>query len=151
MVFLAVYVKVFLSRLAFLSPLKKKNYKKIKQQPRYGRPWLNVLGGLDMTSLDWTTSAASIWPALIERLDMASFDMDGLFKYFKYPSRPERAWTKSKRAWIKSTFYQSCWPTRGHIGRSTGISNPAWHLPQVVPRVVQITGSVHPQPTLPNC
>ena len=28
-------------------------------------------------------------------------------------------------------FFQSCWPTRDHIGRSTGISNPAWHLPQV--------------------
>ena len=24
-------------------------------------------------------------------------------------------------------------------------------LPQVVPRVVQTTGSVHPQPILPNC
>ena len=41
-------------------------------------------------------------------------------------------------------FFQSCWPTRDHKGRSTGISNPAWHLPQVVPRVVQTTGSVHP-------
>ena len=39
-------------------------------------------------------------------------------------------------------FFQSCWPTRDHIGRSTGISNPAWHLPQVVPRVDQTTGSV---------
>ena len=29
-------------------------------------------------------------------------------------------------------FFQSCWPTRDHIGRPTGISNPAWHLPQVV-------------------
>ena len=48
-------------------------------------------------------------------------------------------------------FFQSCWPTRDHIGRSTGISNPAWHLPQVVPRVVQTTGSVHPQPILANC
>ena len=48
-------------------------------------------------------------------------------------------------------FFQSCWPTRDHIGRSTRISNPAWHLPQVVPRVVQTTGSVHPQPILPNC
>ena len=48
-------------------------------------------------------------------------------------------------------FFQSCWPTRDHIGRSTGISNPAWHLPRVVPRVVQTTGSVHPQPILPNC
>ena len=48
-------------------------------------------------------------------------------------------------------FFQSCWPTRDHIGRSTGISNPAWHLPQVVPKVDQTTGSVHPQPTLPNC
>ena len=26
-----------------------------------------------------------------------------------------------------------------------------FHLPKVVPRVVQTTGSVHPQPTLPNC
>ena len=41
-------------------------------------------------------------------------------------------------------FFQSCWPTRDHIGRPTGISNPAWHLPQVVPRVVPTTGSVHP-------
>ena len=24
-------------------------------------------------------------------------------------------------------------------------------LPQLVPRVVQTTGSVHPKPTLPNC
>ena len=32
-------------------------------------------------------------------------------------------------------FFQSCWPTRDHLGRSTGISNPVWHLPQVVPRV----------------
>ena len=48
-------------------------------------------------------------------------------------------------------FFQSCWPTRDHIGRPTGISNLAWHLPQVVPRVVQTTGSVHPQPILPNC
>ena len=48
-------------------------------------------------------------------------------------------------------FFQSCWLTRDHIGRPTGISNPAWYLPQVVPRVVQTTGSVHPQPILPNC
>ena len=41
-------------------------------------------------------------------------------------------------------FFLSCWPTRDHIGRSTGISNPAWHLPQAI-------GSVHPQPSLPNC
>ena len=41
-------------------------------------------------------------------------------------------------------FFQSCWPTRCHIERSTRISNPAWHLPQVVPRVDQTTGSVHP-------
>ena len=39
-------------------------------------------------------------------------------------------------------YFQSCWPTRDHIGRSTGISNPAWHLPQVVPRVDQTTGSM---------
>ena len=50
-----------------------------------------------------------------------------------------------------SFFLKSCWPMRDHIGRSTGISNPAWHLPQVVPRVVQTTGSEHPQPILPNC
>ena len=56
-----------------------------------------------------------------------------------------------KKPWAQWLFFQSCWPTRSHIGRSTGISNPAWHLPQVVPRVVQTTGSVHPQPILPNC
>ena len=28
-------------------------------------------------------------------------------------------------------FEKSCWPTRSHIGRSTGISNPASHPPQV--------------------
>ena len=43
---------------------------------------------------------------------------------------------------IQYIFFQSCWATRDHIGRPTGISNPAWHLPQVVPRVVQTTGSV---------
>ena len=48
-------------------------------------------------------------------------------------------------------FFQSCCPTRDHVGRSTVISNPAWHLPQVAPRVDETTGSVHPQPTLPNC
>ena len=55
--------------------------------------------------------------------------------------------------WVGSGFlsFQSCWPPRDHIERSTGISNPAWHLPQVVPRVFQTTGSVHPQPILPNC
>ena len=53
--------------------------------------------------------------------------------------------------WAQRFFFQSCWPTRDHIGRSTRNSNPAWHLPQVVPRVYQTTGSMHPQPTLPNC
>ena len=48
-------------------------------------------------------------------------------------------------------IFQSCWPTKDHIGRATGISNPAWHLPQVVPRVDQTIDSVHPQPTQPNC
>ena len=32
-------------------------------------------------------------------------------------------------------FASSCWPTRDHIGRSTGIPTQLWHLPQVVPRV----------------
>ena len=42
-------------------------------------------------------------------------------------------------------------PTRDHIqGGLPGIPTQLWHLPQVVPRVVQTTGSVHPQPTLPN-
>ena len=54
--------------------------------------------------------------------------------------------------WLRTVFFQSCLPTGDHIlGRSTGISNPAWHLLQVVPMVDQTTGSVHPQPTLPNC
>ena len=43
----------------------------------------------------------------------------------------------------------SCWPTRDHIVRSTRNFNPVMTL--VVPRVVQTTGFVHPQPTLPNC
>ena len=46
--------------------------------------------------------------------------------------------------------FQSCRPTRDHLGRSTGIPNPAWHPLKVVPRVDQTTGSaIHPQPTLP--
>ena len=44
-------------------------------------------------------------------------------------------------------FFQSCWPTRDHIGRSTGISNPAWHLPQV-----RCQGLFRPQvPCTPTC
>ena len=48
-------------------------------------------------------------------------------------------------------FLSSCWSTRDHIGRSPGIPTQLWHLLQVVPSVVPTTGSVHPQPTLPNC
>ena len=36
-------------------------------------------------------------------------------------------------------------------GGLPGFPTQLWHLPQVVPRVYQTTGSVHPQPTLPNC
>ena len=50
-----------------------------------------------------------------------------------------------------SFFLNLADPTRDHIWRSTGISNPAWHLAQMALRVDQTTGSVHPQPTLPNC
>ena len=52
---------------------------------------------------------------------------------------------------LYDVFFNPADPRGDHIGRSTGISNPAWHLPQVVPRVDQTTGSVPPQPTLPNC
>ena len=31
----------------------------------------------------------------------------------------------------ESVFASSCWTTKTHIWRSTGISNPAWHLSQV--------------------
>ena len=41
-------------------------------------------------------------------------------------------------------FVSSCWPTRDHIGRSTRNSNQVMTFPQVVPRVVQTTGSVYP-------
>ena len=42
-------------------------------------------------------------------------------------------------------FVSSRWHTKGHIGRSTRNSDPVvWHLPQVVQRVVQTTGSVYP-------
>ena len=46
--------------------------------------------------------------------------------------------TSKHHNFVTKNFFQSCWPTRDHIARSTGISNPAWHLPQVVPRVDQI-------------
>ena len=44
-----------------------------------------------------------------------------------------------------SFFLSSCWSTRDHIGRSTRNSNPVMTSSAgPVPRVVQITGSVHP-------
>ena len=45
-----------------------------------------------------------------------------------------------------SIFLPSCWPTRDHIGRITGISNPAWHLLQVVPRLVRPQHRFHARP-----
>ena len=46
------------------------------------------------------------------------------------------------------TPFSFCWPSRESI---KGNPTQFWHLLQVVPRVDQTTGSVHPQPTLPNC
>ena len=45
-------------------------------------------------------------------------------------------------------FFQSFWPTKDNIGRSTGISNPVMTS---FAGGAKVTGSVHPQPTLPNC
>ena len=50
-----------------------------------------------------------------------------------------------------STFFQPCWSTRDHIGRSIGISNPAWHFLQVRCQGQTTLGSIHTQPTLNNC
>ena len=43
-------------------------------------------------------------------------------------------------------FVSSCWSTRDHLGKSTGISNPAGQCPQVKPRVVKTICSVHTLP-----
>ena len=47
--------------------------------------------------------------------------------------------------------WYSVYYTPGNPAGLPGIPTQLWHLPQVVPRVVQTTGSMHPQPTLPNC
>ena len=73
---------------------------------------------------------------------VAAFFLFPLFFFFPFFPFPSFRGEKPAAAF----FFQSCWPTRDHIGRSTGISNPAWHLPQVVPRVVQTTGSVFALP-----
>ena len=87
-----------------------------------------------------------VWMTLKNGLPVLSSVKLTLFVFWKIPFYARQFLTRYKA----KLFFQSCWPTRDHIGRSTRNSNPAWHLPQVVPRVVQTTGSVHPQPTLPN-
>ena len=53
--------------------------------------------------------------------------------------------------WHMPSLSSSRWPTRDHMGTSTGISNSAWHLPKVLCQGLfrpQTTCS-HPRPTLP--
>ena len=52
---------------------------------------------------------------------------------------------------VKKTIFTTSWRASGRIaGGLPGFPTQLWHCPQVVPRVVQTTGSVHPQPTLPH-
>ena len=60
--------------------------------------------------------------------------------------RPMPAWFS-----LYISFLLSCWSTRDNIGRSTRNSNPVMTSSQVVPRVAQTTGSVHPQPNCQLC
>ena len=118
------------------------------------------------TSMQWTSSG------IFDNHDSSTAEADSFFSSYRRSSVPPSLnsalysvryfgpenclgisrYMKNKVAHLAPfLFLSSWWSTRDHIGRSIGISNPAWHLPQVVPRVDQTTGSVHPQPTLPNC
>ena len=48
-------------------------------------------------------------------------------------------------------LFHPAYPRGVMLGALLGIPTELWHLPQVVPRVVQTTDFMHPQPTLPNC
>ena len=69
------------------------------------------------------------------------------------PRLKEASWNEKMHACCKHiTSLKSCWSTRVPRGRCTGNNNPVMTSSEgPVPRVGQTTGSVHPQPTLPNC
>ena len=88
-----------------------------------------------------TRSPKRVWMAGIETFsskDCFNIISEHCFGYTSFQCR-----LRMKQPLSCLPFFQSCWPTRDHIGRSTGISNPAWHLPQVVSRVHQTIGFVH--------
>ena len=109
-------------------------------------------------SADWRfvfTFSISLQSVCLQNIQLWQFikfceiPTERIWLEFKY-RRDDSKINKTKRG-TTPPFFQSCWSMRDHIGRPNGISNPDWHLPQMVPRVDQTTGSVHPQPTLPNC